>query len=347
MTDYRPLPTGITPEALVDLHAVAADWYVRRQSAGWTDADEHALKAWVDASPAHRETFESIGRTRALFGVLAQHRADEGRAAPGRAAAVRPRPTHAWGRWAHLLQGPAFAAALSVLLCVTLLGGWQVWEHTPRERLSLTANDQALRDVRLPDGSVISLNIDSRAEVRYYPRRREVTLLQGEAFFEVAADADRPFTVDSGRSRIRVVGTAFNVRAAPPDLVVKVQQGRVELRPDRDELQGATLALVANTGIAIDPVTGRHRAVPVLAGTVGDWRSGYQRFRRTPLGEVVQELARYLRQPVVLADPALATLPVSGYFAIARPVDFLALLPDQLPLEVAREADGTWVLSPR
>lgn len=83
-------PPGMAPDTLVDLHETAADWFTRRQTAGWTGADERALDAWLQADAFHREIFDSMGRTRQLFGQLQQQRLE----AQGKSAAepARPRP---------------------------------------------------------------------------------------------------------------------------------------------------------------------------------------------------------------------------------------------------------------
>lgn len=240
----------------------------------------------------------------------------------------------------------ARGAVLGLLGCLALGGGWHAWNGAPPQRLHFATGPHETREVTLPDGSQVALNIGSRLEVRYEPRRRVLTLAQGEAFFRVAPDPQRPFSVDAGHSRVTVVGTAFNLRAAPATLVLQVQQGQVELRPDLRAAQGPVLRLGPGAGIAVDIATGRHQAVPAPVETVGDWRSGHLRLQRMPLGEVAQELARYLGRPVRLASPELAQLPVSGYLATAAPEGFLELLPDLVPVRVHREAGG-WTITQR
>ncbi|MGC3987447.1 MAG: FecR domain-containing protein [Pseudorhodoferax sp.] len=326
---HPALPPGIPAEQLVALHETAADWLVRRQSGDWSADDARALAAWMDAQPLHRDIFANLERTRQLAAQLPR------RAAPR--PVERPRPRMAWR---------TLVPALAVLACLLLGGGWFAWDRAPRYQSSLATGPGETRQVDLPDGSQVVLNVGSRLEVRYEAHRRVLALAQGEAFFRVAPDARRPFSVDAGHSRVTVVGTAFNLRTAPSTLVLQVQQGQVELRPDLRAAPGAVLRLGPGAGIAVDAVTGRHQAVPAPVEAVGDWRSGHLRLQRMPLGEVAEELARYLGRPVVLAGPELAQLPVSGYLATAAPEGFLELLPDLVPVRVRREAGG-WTIAPR
>jgi transmembrane sensor len=232
-----------------------------------------------------------------------------------------------------------------VLAVVSLLawGGWYRWDHTPGYTLQARTAPGQTQSIELPDGSRVALNVDSELQVRYYPRRREVVLDRGEAFFEVTPGPDRPFTVDSGASRVRVVGTAFNVRAGPPRLVVKVLEGKVQLRPERERVGGDVLLLAAGAGVAVDSA-GRHSTVVADADSVGDWRTGQVRFSGTPLAEVAQELSRYLGAPVELGDESLGRLRVSGLLATAAPERFVRALPALIAVRVQPLSGGGWLI---
>jgi len=325
----------LTP-ALVELHAQAAGYYLRRREPGWTGADERELNEWLAADPARREIFDGLSHTFHDLSLIRRPRLGEARAgAPPAGAVQAPVPVPPRRR--------VFAPALLALALLMAGGGWYAWDNRAGYTLELATGPGETRSVELPDGSRVALNFDSALQVRYYPRRRETVLARGEAFFQVAADARRPFSVDSGASQVRVLGTAFNVRAAPPELIVKVLEGRVEVRPDRRRPGTAVLQLGARSGVAIDPATGTHRAVAAVPEAVGDWRNGQLVFEQTPLREVAGELARYLGQPVRLEGGAgLAALPVSGVAVTASPQPFLQSLPHLLPVNVQARPEGGW-----
>jgi len=348
MTTTVQIPAGLSPQALIALHETAADWLMRRNEASWTGADERALNDWLAIDPLHRETYDGM--------VFTSHDLHQIPLAHDPSWRIQPRPhtapslpanppshhTHSgattWGR-------RAWAPALIAAVAVVILGGgygWHRWDNTASYALDVATAHGETRIVDLPDGSSVVLNINSTLQVRYYPRRREVVLDRGEAFFRVAADARKPFTVDSGASQVKVVGTAFNVRAAPPQFIVKVLEGKVEVRPNRNARGAQVLVMGPGVGVAIDPATGQHYSVAAEADSVGDWRTGQIQFQRTPLGEVAQELSRYLGHPVILASSDLAQQPVSGVVATATPEAFMQALPEVLPLRVQRQPDGSW-----
>ncbi|WP_241144537.1 FecR family protein [Achromobacter xylosoxidans] len=351
--------SSASPDALA-LHEAAAEWLVRRQDATWSVADQRELDAWLAAHPTHRQAFARVSRTwQDLARTPRPALASEGRAAsatlrPAPAARPAPDPRRDAGRaparrpgfWRTLPGLAAFPKALAAVCAVLVIGGgygWHRWDNTPGYVLDVSTAAGEIRQLDLPDGSRIALNFGSTLQVRYYPRRREVVLNQGEGFFDVAPDAGRPFTVDARQSRITVVGTAFNVRATPQAVIVKVLHGRVRVQPDRDH-DGQALSLGAEQGVSVDARAATYQTVAVAADSVGGWRNGRLVFRRTPLGEVAQEVAQYLGKPVTLASPDLNTLPVSGFAATNAPAAFLEALPDLLPVQVTRAAGGGYLI---
>ncbi|MGE4341423.1 MAG: FecR family protein [Pigmentiphaga sp.] len=329
--------TKLTPE-LAQRHQRAADYFVRRRERDWTGADERELNAWL-SDPMNRGIFEDLSRMALDLRQIPRPRLASH--PPRQHATAASRGATSWQPRRRALV----PALLAVLLATS--GGWYWWDNHAAYELSVATGPAETREVDLPDGSRVALNFSSSLRIRYYPRHRETELMAGEAFFRVAPDASRPFTVDSGISQVRVVGTAFNVRAAPPRLVVKVLEGKVEVRPDRTRDDVRALLLTARTGVSIDPATGEHTAVAAPASTVGDWRNGQLVFEQTPLADVAAELARYLGESVSVEGERLSKLPVSGMVITSAPATFLRSLPDLLPVRVDKAAGGGWRISPR
>lgn len=330
----------LTPE-LALRHQRAADFFVRRRASGWTGADERELDVWL-ADATNRALYDGLAVTALDLQQIRRPRlaSDAAPVAVQRAAA--PAAARASRPWRH-----AWAPALLSVLLLAGGGGWYWWDQHPSYVLDIATGPGEMRAVALPDGTRVTLNFDSRLTVRYYPRRRNAELAGGEAFFKVAPDAHKPFTVDSGASQVRVVGTAFNLRSGPPQFVVKVLEGKVEVRPDRRRADAPVLQLGAGAGVSVDAASGRHTAVPAAADAVGDWRNGQLVFAQTPLAEVAAELARYLGKPVRVEGARLAALPVSGMAITDAPAGFLRSLPMLLPVRVQDLAEDGWRISAR
>lgn len=349
----RSLLQNLQPEQVLRLNHRAGEWYALRQQPGWSGADERALNEWLAQDPAHQEAFNGVARTwREAEQLKALFPAAYGHVRPAAAPKEAPRasrPVPDQGRSSSAVgwsRRPALASAFAVALLAVVAGGygWHRWDNTASYSVDIATAPGELRDIDLPDGSHVALNANSRLQVRYYPRRRETVLDQGEAFFKVAADAGKPFTVDSGTSQVRVVGTAFNVRAAPPEFMVQVLEGRVEVR-SKTYPQAPVLALGPGTGVAIDPASGKRRDLSVVPEAIAEWRTGQIYFKRVPLRQVADELSRYLGQPVEIDGAALQALPVSGLLALKEPERFLLALPSVANVHVQRRAEGGWLIS--
>jgi transmembrane sensor len=169
--------------------------------------------------------------------------------------------------------------------------------------------------VPLADGSRVELNTDTAIEVAYSRNRRRVDLERGEAFFQVAKDARRPFVVDAGTYQVTAVGTAFSVRRDELGTEIVVTEGTVRvdrsdgLRPGRPLLvhAGAAAAL-GRDGPVVSQVS--------LAQVEGDlgWRQGVLVFADRPLREVAAEFNRYNRRQLVVVDPEVGNVLIAGRF---------------------------------
>jgi ferric-dicitrate binding protein FerR (iron transport regulator) len=215
-----------------------------------------------------------------------------------------------------------------------LVGSVLWWDPAHRHEHFATAIGER-RNIDLSDGSQIVLDTDSQVDVSWHLRSRRATLISGRALFEVEAAA-RPFHVDAGEIEIRVVGTRFDVNRSGDAIAVIVARGKVAVHARGNE-RLETLLLPGQQLVANGGHLGMPDSVDAALGTA--WTSGQLLFDRTPLGEVVARIQRY-RNALLVLDPALADLQVSGVFSADRTDEILELLPQILPVEVVRATDG-------
>ncbi|MEJ1963522.1 MAG: FecR domain-containing protein [Gammaproteobacteria bacterium] len=135
------------------------------------------------------------------------------------------------------------ALAAAILLCAVLGAAWYVWPSGSSYRTPVGG----LASVPMEDGSRITLNTDSQIRVDLTVKERRVELQQGEAFFEVAHDASRPFIVRAGNKRVIAVGTRFSVRREANDVRVVVTEGKVRVETEGDPSSTSPEPLVAGT----------------------------------------------------------------------------------------------------
>jgi len=290
--------------------------------ADWRAADPRHEQAWRDASRA----WSAIGRTRAATGQAWRREA----AALQRAASLRR------------LAAPVLAAAcLAAVVALPLL-------RTP-PGLTYATRTAETRDVRLSDGSRVYIGARSTLQVRVGRDRREVRLDQGEAFFDVAHDPSRPFFVLAGDTRIRVVGTRFDVTRTGDHVRVSVLQGRVQVarRPLLPGLppRGAEHVLTGGEQIRATGSQAAAAVTPIGMAEPGAWRAGRLLYADAPLGEVVADANRYSTHPIRLASADLGELRVTATFRTTAIDDLVSNLGQALPIRSQRQADGSVVLA--
>lgn len=218
-------------------------------------------------------------------------------------AARRARRTPGW-------SGPLLRIAAALLL---LLGGALLWRPATllaTHRTVVTGKGERVQ-ITLSDGTRVLLGVDSRLR---YPRRfgdgpRDVRL-EGAAYFEVARDAARPFSVYTPDAVTRVLGTRFAVRdyAGAEPARVAVTEGRVAVRPTRAPAGAAPPAAILVRGQAAELPAPGAPAVVQTADVRHDlaWTRGTIAFRNAPVTQVVAEIARWYDVEIQVPDAALA-----------------------------------------
>jgi len=199
------------------------------------------------------------------------------------------------------------------------------------------------RTVRLADGSLIHLNTNSSVEVALRDDIRSIHLLRGEAQFDVAHDAKRPFIVNADGTLVRAVGTMFNVRLRPDVTELTVIEGIVVVRNGDSavrRIESGRSAAVRSGSIAVthlEPAKIKQRIA---------WQEGMVEFNGDTLAQAVEEFNRYRPTPLVIGDPAIASLRVGGAFRLDRSQDFVDALESGFGIRAVPGSDNSIILVP-
>ena len=324
----------------------AAAWWSARRRLGFASArDEEAFAEWL-ADPVNGMAWEATEGPLEAVGAWAA--LPEVRALRESALAAGPsRSRTIWG-WA---AGGAIAASLAAGIMLYAPGA-PVSQPVPATQVAssverYTTSVGERRTIRLADNSRIQLNTGSVAEVAYSPARRDVRLLAGQALFRVAHDPSRPFTVVAGDRRIIATGTAFDVRINESGTVtVTLIEGHVRVEPLRRDGQDR---IVPATAIAtLDP---GERLASTPSGTVyvaaadverqTSWTRGQIIFRDDRMTDAIAEVNRYSTNRLIVTDPRVANLRVSGAFVSGSTENFVAAVTAFFPVEARREGATT------
>jgi transmembrane sensor len=171
-----------------------------------------------------------------------------------------------------------------------------------------------------------------------------VVLSRGEAFFEAAHNAARPFIVEADGARVRAIGTKFDVRRDGDAVKVTLLEGRVRVAPGN---HAAAAVLNPNQQLT---VTDRGLTPPRVANAqeAAGWTEGRLTFHAATLEDAIAEVNRYAVHRIELAAPAsVARQPLSGVFDTGDTGAFVNAVALEFDLTSATEPDGTVRLSAR
>ncbi|WP_161989121.1 FecR family protein [Sphingomonas glacialis] len=317
----------------------AALWFARMRGPD-AETERPAFEAWLTERAAHREAYNWIAEVFSL-GRLVEIEPDP-------LPTVQPVPSR-------LLQA-ALVAALVLLMGV---GGWAVLMHRPDSAVSMASQPVMsgrgliitkvgqIRAVRLADGSRITLDTDSAVSFTYRRDIRRLELVRGRARFDVAHEG-RPFVVAAGRGTVTAHGTVFDVGLAPGGAVtVRLLRGSVDVALPvsgivRSSASATTRRLTPGQQVAFSTSI----LPPAQAVVTPDdrWPEGVLDCDGMALADLVARANRYTRTQIVLADPDLGRLKVSGAFRIDAPQLLAERVATVFGLHADAEGDARIVL---
>jgi len=321
----------------------AAEWAVRLMDR-MQPKDQDELAAWLAADPLNGQ---------ALEGVVAAWHAVDHYAASAEIVALREsalaegRRRHGW----HIRRRSWLVAAA---LLLTLAGGG-LWQWLTPQAFATGLGER--RVVALSDGSKISLDASTIVQLAFSRDKRQLWLKQGRAKFDVAKDPLRPFSVSAANKMVVATGTSFSVERIENQVRVVLYDGRVavlesggghdphpldvgpkQIPVDRLLSIGNELILPADkpSGVRFEPVS----IEPIDPGRSLSWESGLLVFEDEPLKLAIDRMNRYAEKPLVIGDPGVARLRISGVFRAGDTDALLEGLAAAFGVQARRGADA-------
>jgi transmembrane sensor len=309
--------------------------------------DRQELAAWLAADPLNRQSIEGIV---AAWDAVDQHAETAQVMALRECALAEGREVL---RRRHRRRR-RFGWLVAAAVLLTVAGGG-LWRWITPQAFATGLGER--RTVSLSDGSRISLDASTIVQFAYSRDKRQLWLKQGRAKFDVAKDPLRPFSVSAANKMVVATGTSFSVECIDNQVRVVLYDGHVavlessgksEPRPidvgpkqlpvDRLLSIGNELVLpVAKPpGVRFEPVS----IEPIDAGRSLSWESGLLVFEDEPLELAVGRMNRYAKRPLVIADPAAASLRISGVFRAGDTDALVEGLAAAFGVEARQGADG-------
>ncbi len=296
--------------------AEAAAWITRLHGSSRSAEVEAGFREWLAADAGHAAAFEGMTEIWDTMPAVPAGQLPR--------VVVLPRSP---------VSRPWVRAAAAIALCAVIACAFV---YLPRG-LSYATETGEQRIVNLDDGSRVSLNSGTRMAIRFADHERRIVLEEGEAYFEVAQDSRRPFVVVAGTHRVTALGTSFVVRYEGDRTAVVLVDGKVSVTTPQAAGSSVEPVVLA----AGERLTFANGGTPRLdrprVDTVAAWRRGELIFDSTLLVDAVAEMNRYDRTPLVIDDPAVARLPVSGIYRTGDSPGFARMVAQMYGIRLVQE----------
>jgi transmembrane sensor len=304
-----------TPESP---HDAAIDWVVRMKEGALSRKEQATFEAWLAADAAHAAAYEDIQQLSADLSNLRL---------PSQA-----RPARISRRKLQLAAATAITAtAALVALTFGDLSAFLLSDYD-------TGTGET-RQITLEDGSHVELSAKSAIALHFTPTQRRLTLLRGEAWFDVASNPTRPFAVEAMGGTVTALGTSFDIALQTDETRVTVTMHRVEVASGGQE-----------TIVAEGQQSTFARGTPARAPAPADvarltaWRRGKLIVADMSLSDVLATLGRYRHGVVYCLRPAICARRVSGVYSLDNPIQALSEIEISLGLSALRLSNYLIVL---
>lgn len=308
---------------------------VRFLSGECSEQERLSIAQWLEADPKNRIYFKELS---ALWNASAPSSSfnkewlkDDWKKVQHRIDKIRVNESSKTTKQRSLLYTFARLAAVIILGIGIYFYTQHLVSRVPAQK---TIASSGVKILTLPDGSKISLNDNATLT---YPKifnqaSRDVTL-DGEAFFEITADMNKPFLIKTNKVITEVVGTSFNVNSNSDSVVVTVVTGKVMLYRERNSAIALT---VGEQGIYSDKgLTKRMNSDPNFLS----WKTNILTFQNTPLAKVVDDLSRHYGQHIQITSKMLEGCTLTSTFQGQTLEEILQEMTLLFSIEVDRSGD--------
>jgi transmembrane sensor len=304
----------------------ALGWISLFRSTRASDEDRQNFALWLAGRPSRKHAMDKMLEFWEDLGAVS--------ALPFQPTLNQPAANSS--RWQ--LGGAIAMVAACLLVAVTL---WP-FSSAPSASQILQTSLGEQKVFELEDKSRITLNTASQVRVSYTEDQRYIVLIRGEAYFEVTPNESRPFHVDAGTARATVLGTAFNIYRSDNGAEITVTEGVVRVT----EL-GSTGARSAQTDVlrANQQLTASQQGLAASHSVDTQayiaWRQGDLVADEMQLTELVRQLERYHDTRILISDPEVAALKISGVFRLDQPDALILALEKTLDLKSIQVDNNT------
>lgn len=297
-----------------------------------TNEERVQFRNWLEQSPFHADCFDKAVSITAALSMLNKNDLTAAQLTQKTDRTAKQKQGY------HLFNIKNPRLILSAAASVVLVLAISLWLTNVNEPIEAGITPSTYmteigqnKTVTLSDGSQVVLGPKSHLVANFKPDNRQVTLLDGVAYFNVVKDSHRPFTVESGDMNVMVVGTEFGVKNNGHFYRVGVAEGHVKVKypifvDGKKQRIYTDISLYPGQEVSADMTTGLQNVQSRAVSEIAAWKNNQLIYHGAPLGEVVADFNRLSSIPIeiVEADGEISALQITGAY-IGRDVDNLLI----------------------
>jgi len=299
-----------------DIAHEAAEWFLKLQGTDLSEADYLEWQAWLAKSDANGQAFtkaENCWHALDNISDLSLESLETNQESPASSMArdVSGQNLRAIPRTVHWMAG----LAATIVIALTIGLSYQNFKATSPGATTYQTARAEHKVIDLDDGSKISLGGRSIVNVNYNKTARHITLVRGEAVFDVFKDKTRPFIVKTGNGTVTAIGTKFNIHANDNNVIVTVLEGIVEVNPylAKDSAPDTPLPRIrAGKAVSYQSDGFISDITETNVDAVVSWEQGLLVRVDTSLASVIEDVNRYSSREIIIGDPALNDIRFTG-----------------------------------
>jgi transmembrane sensor len=321
----------------------AAEWFVRLRDPGVGIEQLAEFQRWAEADPANTAAYARVSQK---WSAVGEH-ASAPEIMTARQEALQDARDAARGRWDTKSPPPRWRRpAIASAMAATLIAGVGLWSWSQSQADIYSTAVGQRSTLTLSDGSIVTLDARSRIEVKYDRGERLIVLDSGQARFDVAKEAARPFRVKAANQTVLALGTQFNVELVAHSVLVTLIEGRVAVTADERAQNSVSeskeINLSPGEGLEVHLDRKAVRRLPrVDVNRITAWQNGRLFLEQETLASAAERVNRYASKQVEV-DSSAANIVISGVFKAGDVQAFVEAVTAYFPVK-AEEFRGTTV----
>lgn len=305
----------------------AIDLVIRRQNDPDNRVSEELIRGWRARSQEHEDVWLRVASVHGASGAILN---EQRRIERSKSLGLTRRNLMLGGLAIIGLGSAAYTFRTSLL---------------PSARADHMTNKAEIRRTTLPDGSIATLGPESAIALNFDEERRDVDLLAGMCFFEVAKETRRPFSVLASNLRATALGTAFDVSVDTNSVTVAVDHGLVDVQTSESTI-AAGIKLEKGQWLTMHSASGRIDRGRRESGHIAEWRDNLIIAEEETVDALIARIGRWLPGHIIVADRSIGTQRVSGIFDLNNPLRTLEAVIHPTGARVRRVTSFVTVISP-